>query len=75
MNKRQLLVVSAAVGSLAAAYAIRKLLDNDEVRSRLGLPKTQAKHDSDMIDVSSEDSFPASDPPSFTATTSLGHTH
>jgi len=73
MNKRALIVVGAAIGSLAAAFAVKKLLENPEVRQRLGLGKDSFATGEDYIDASSEDSFPASDAPSFTPTTSLGH--
>ena len=75
MNKRPLIVVGAAVGSLAAAYAVTRMLADPKIRRRLGLPKCANELASDYIDASSEDSFPASDSPSFTPTTSLGHAH
>jgi hypothetical protein len=68
MNKG-LIIAGSVVGVLTAAWAIKKLLENPDFRRRIGLgPAEEDK----MIDMSSEDSFPASDAPSFTPTTSLG---
>ncbi|CAN5542342.1 hypothetical protein BH11ARM2_BH11ARM2_27100 [soil metagenome] len=64
MNRKPALLIAGAVAAVAATWAIRKLLEQDEIRERLGLPALGEKE----VDVASSDSFPASDPPSFTAT-------
>jgi hypothetical protein len=71
MNHRPILIVSAALGVLAAAIAIQKLLENDEIRDRLGLDQARRKADR-LIDLNSDLSFPASDPPSFSPRAQLG---
>ncbi len=79
MNKRALIVVTSAVGLLAAAWGIRELLKRDSVRDRLGLNDKRLLQSASMrdnqVDMIGEDSFPASDPPSFTPNTSLGSAH
>ena len=66
---RSIIIVGGAIAGLAATFAIRHLLAEPEVRRRLGLSDGRPiPHYGDEVDRSSEDSFPASDPPSFTAT-------
>jgi hypothetical protein len=64
MNVRPLLVVGSAIGVLAAAFDVKKLLEDDDIRNRLGLDKPRRKADG-LVDLNSDQSFPASDPPSF----------
>lgn len=78
VNWKPVLIVSSAFAVVASAWAIKKLLERPDIRHKLGLDKKkqleqQAATQTDgYVDVSSEDSFPASDAPSFTPTTSLG---
>lgn len=70
MDRRPLIIVGAAAALLASAYAVQRILGDPCMRRRLGLDKTPDANECDgQVDLASEDSFPASDPPSFTATT------
>lgn len=76
MNRNVALGIGGGFAVFAAVVAVRKLLERKDVRDRLGIgdvPLSQSSTWSDAsVDMSSEDSFPASDPPSFTSTSSLG---
>jgi hypothetical protein len=75
VDKRSLIIVGSAFGLVAAGWAIRRLLQVKEVRDRLNLDKRlrqTATSREEQIDSAAEDSFPASDPPSFTPNTSIG---
>ncbi len=70
MDRRPFFLVGGLVAVVASAYAVQRLLADPDVRRRLGLGEGGPQpHYGDGVDQSSEDSFPASDPPSFTATT------
>jgi hypothetical protein len=69
MNLLRGVIVPAVL--LAAGVVFYRLL----TPQRMTMPAATQDEDWDMIDDSSDDSFPASDPPSFTPTTSLGAPH
>lgn len=70
MNDRRLYWIGGVIGLGLAAYVGVEALRNPLVREKLGLGKPSRKER--KIDEASEDSFPASDPPSFTPNISLG---
>lgn len=67
----------SVVGLAVAVLSIKKLLENKRIREllhldhHLSLNQTATVRE-EQIDMASEDSFPASDPPSFTPNVSLG---
>ena len=68
MDRRPLIAVGGLVAALVAVVAVRRFLEDPTWRKRLGFPEGGPQpHYGDEVDVSSEDSFPASDPSSFTA--------
>jgi hypothetical protein len=77
-NKQAVWIAAGAAGVVTSMVAIRLLLNVREVREWLagisGDPNLRRSHSlaDHYVDSSSADSFPASDAPSFTPTTSLG---
>ncbi len=69
-NKGMIMLLVGA-GVVAVGATAFMLLRNESFRRRLGL-MTESEA---MVDVTSEDSFPSSDAPSWTPTTSLGSLH
>ena len=78
MKKGPLLVVTAAVGALAAAYAVRRLLENPEIRAKIEAARDKIRdgmadlRDDVRVDRAGEESFPASDSPSHAPEKAIG---
>ena len=71
-NKGPLILITGAAGLLVAAYAVQRLLQDPEVRRKVGdfrdrIQASIADATDDLrVDRASEESFPASDAPSHT---------
>lgn len=73
MDRRPLLFVGGAVALLASVYAIRHFMSDPVWRKKLGFAPTLGdNYGEDKIDATIEDSFPASDSPSYTPVAGVG---
>jgi hypothetical protein len=71
-TRKSYIIVGASVGLVAAGVAVYGLLRHPSLRYRIfGRidPRSRKMHEDWIIDLNSEHSFPASDPPSFSPCT------
>jgi hypothetical protein len=72
---RPLAYVGGIVALVGAGYAIWRIVENRKASATRRKLLQSASMSENYVDMSSEDSFPASDSPSFTSMTSLGRAH